>query len=108
MKQKLSKSAVESRPPSAKELVVWDTELAGFGVRVKPGGVRSYIVQYRDRQTGKSRRKTIGQHGPLLSFHKARERARIMLAEALNGRDPVRPSARHGRRQPWRHWPSSI
>ena len=58
--------------------------------RVKPGGVRSYIVQYRDRQTGESRRKTIGQHGPLLTFHKAREQARIILAEALNGRDPVR------------------
>ena len=70
--------------------MVWDTELPGFGVRVKPAGVRSYIVQYRDRQTGESRRKTIGQHGPLLTFHKAREQARIILAEALNGRDPVR------------------
>ena len=64
--------------------------MPGFGVRVKPAGVRSYIVQYRDRQTGDSRRKTIGQHGPLLTFHKAREQARIILAEALNGRDPVR------------------
>ena len=76
--------------PAATDVVVWDTELPGFGVRVKPGGVRSYIVQYRDRQTGESRRKTIGQHGSLLTFHKAREQARIILAEALNGRDPVR------------------
>jgi integrase len=89
MKQKLTKSVVDSLVPAAKDIVVWDTELPGFGVRVKPGGLRSYIVQYRDRQTGESRRKTIGQHGPLLSFHKAREQARIILAEALNGRDPV-------------------
>ena len=39
MKQKLTKSAVESLAASAKELVVWDTELPGFGIRVKPGGV---------------------------------------------------------------------
>ena len=90
MKQKLTKSLVESLAPAAKDVVVWDTELPGFGVRVKPAGVRSYVVQYRDRQTGESRRKTIGQHGPLLTLHKAREQARILLAEALNGRGPVR------------------
>ncbi len=43
---------------------------------------------YRNRNTGASRRKTIGQHGPLLTFHKARERARIILADALKGNDP--------------------
>jgi integrase len=90
MRQKLTKSVVESLTPASKDVVVWDTELPGFGVRVKPAGVRSYIVQYRDRQTGESRRKTIGRHGPLLSFHKARDQARMILAEALNGRDPVR------------------
>src|SRR3954447_15338653 len=90
MRQKLTKLVVESLAPASKDVVVWDTELPGFGVRVKPAGVRSYIVQYRDRQTGESRRKTIGQHGPLLSFHKARDQARMILAEALNGRDPVR------------------
>jgi hypothetical protein len=52
-------------------------------------GVKSYIVQYRNRKTGASRRKTIGQHGPLLTFHKAKERARIILADALKGNDPV-------------------
>src|SRR6516164_7570018 len=61
----------------------------GFGVRVKPSNVKSYIVQYRNRKTGASRRKTIGQHGPLLTFHKAKDRARIILADALKGNDPV-------------------
>jgi hypothetical protein len=56
---------------------------------VKPSDVKSYIVEYRNRKSGASRRKTIGQHGPLLTFHKAKERARIILADALKGNDPV-------------------
>ena len=88
-KQKLTKSVVERLIPASTDYFAWDAELPGFGVRVKPSGIKSYIVQYRNRKTGASRRKTIGQHGPLLTFHKARERARIILADALNGNDPV-------------------
>jgi integrase len=88
-KQKLTKSLVERLSPAAADYVVWDAELPGFGVRVKPTSVKSYIVQYRNRKSGVSRRKTIGQHGPLLTFHKAREQARIVLADALKGNDPI-------------------
>jgi integrase len=87
--QKLTKSVVERLSPAVADYVVWDAQLPGFGVRVKPSGVKSYVVQYRNRKTGGSRRKTIGQHGPLLTFHKARERARIILADALKGNDPI-------------------
>jgi hypothetical protein len=31
----------------------------------------------------------VGQHGPLLTFHQVRERARIILADALKGNNPV-------------------
>jgi integrase len=88
-RSKLSKTVVERLLPGTADYVVWDVELPGFGLRVKPAGIKSYVVQYRSRRTGASRRKTIGQHGPLLSFHKARERARIILADALKGNDPV-------------------
>lgn len=88
-KQKLSKSAVEKLTPAKVDYVVWDAELPGFGLRVKPSGVKSYVVQYRNRKTGASRRKTLGRHGPLLTFHKARERARIVLADSLKGNDPI-------------------
>ena len=88
-KQKLTKTLVERLSSGDADYVVWDVELPGFGVRVKPSGVKSYVVQYRNRKTGASRRKTIGQHGPLLTFHKARERARIILADALIGNDPI-------------------
>jgi integrase len=88
-KQKLTKSVVESLTCGSEEFVIWDSALPGFGMRVKPSNVKSYVVQYRNRKTGASRRKTIGQHGPLLTFHKAKERARIVLADALKGNDPV-------------------
>jgi integrase len=87
--QQLTKATVDKLAPGAEDYVIWDAALPGFGIRVKPSNVKSYVVQYRNRKTGASRRKTIGQHGPLLTFHKAKERARIILADALKGNDPV-------------------
>ena len=87
-RQKLSKTAVEAITPGPEDIVVWDSALPGFGVRVKPTGVRSYIVQYRNRETGASKRLTIGQHGPLLTFEQARKQARALLADAMRGSDP--------------------
>ena len=87
--QKLTKVTVDKLAPGAEDYVIWDAALPGFGIRVKPSNVKSYIVQYRNRKTSTSRRKTIGQHGPLLTFHQAKERARIILADALKGNDPV-------------------
>ncbi len=88
-KQKLTKISVERIQPAAQDVVVWDEALPGFGVRVKPTGVRSYIVQYRNRNTGASKRMTIGQHGPLLTFEQARKQARAILADAMRGEDPA-------------------
>jgi integrase len=51
-----------------------------------PSGKKTYVVQYR--QHGRSRRFTIGDHGPLTP-DQAREQAKIMLGEAAVGRDPV-------------------
>jgi hypothetical protein len=44
-KRKLSKTVVEKLDPAAKESVIWDEALPGFGIRVKPSGVRSYLVK---------------------------------------------------------------
>ncbi len=70
-RQKLSKTVVEGIVPGTEDTVIWDAALPGFGVRVKPTGVRSYIVQYRNRETGASKRLAIGQHGPFLTFEQA-------------------------------------
>jgi integrase len=87
--ERLSKTVVERIKAADQDVVVWDNTLPGFGVRVKPSGVRSYIIQYRNRNTSASRRLTIGQHGPLLTFDQAKKQARAMLADAMRGEDPV-------------------
>jgi integrase len=87
--QRLSKTTVERIEVGDRDMVVWDDALPGFGVRVKPSGVRSYIVQYRNRRTGASKRLTIGRHGPLLTFEQAKKQARALLADAMRGEDPV-------------------
>jgi len=86
---KLTKTLVGDLQPTDSDYVAWDAALPGFGVRVKTSGAKSYIVQYRNRQTGSSRRKTLGREGPLLTLHQARNRARVVLADAIRGDDPV-------------------
>jgi integrase len=88
-KLKLSKSVVDKLPVPSAERIFWDTLLPGFGVRVKPNATKSYLIQYRTRKTGRSRRKTIGQHGPLMSFTQAKVIATGLLSDVLRGGDPV-------------------
>jgi hypothetical protein len=45
---KLTKRVVESfKPHKNKEILAWDSEIKGFGVRVCPTGRRTYFIQYR-------------------------------------------------------------
>ena len=83
---KLTKTTVEDTAPAGKEAVLWDTELKGFGLRVKPTGVKSYLIQYRDAQ-GTSKRVTIGQHGRI-TCEQARDEAKRQLAKITLGNDP--------------------
>lgn len=88
-KVKLSKSVVDKLKPEERDVVYWDRALRGFGVRIKANGTKSYVVQYRNRNSGRSKRKTVGQVGPLMSFAEARAAASVLLGEAMRGGDPV-------------------
>ena len=62
---KLSKRAVDAiRPdPAGGDVFMWDSgdgALKGFGVRMKPSGAASYLVQYRTKE-GHTRRFKIGR-----------------------------------------------
>ena len=87
-KQKLTKRIVETIEPDAvRDVVLWDAALPGFGVRIKPSGVRSYIIQYRNAH-GRSKRGTVGQHGKV-TLDQARQQARRIFASVSEGADPV-------------------
>lgn len=85
--KKLTKKFVESIVPHEKEeLLIWDTELKGFGIRVFPTGRKTYFIQYRN-QSQNTRRKKIGVHG-VLSTEQAREEAKKLFGDIAKGGDP--------------------
>jgi hypothetical protein len=43
-KIKLTKSTVDGAMPRENEFVLWDSELTGFGVRIRPTGAKSFIA----------------------------------------------------------------
>lgn len=46
---KLTKRFIDALAPAPnRDVVAWDSELRGFGVRVKPSGATSYLIQYRN------------------------------------------------------------
>jgi len=58
---KLTKRSIDAiSAPERGDVVVWDTELRRFGLRVVHTGTKSFIIQYRNAY-GRSRRKTLGQ-----------------------------------------------
>lgn len=80
--------AIAAAKPAAREYTLWDTQLAHFGVRVKPSGVRSYILQ--TRVNGRMRKITLGRF-PELSLDSARREAASCLARLWGGEDVTPP-----------------
>ena len=66
----------------ARDYIVWDRELAGFGVRVYPSGRKVWVVQ--TRAGGAPRRVTLGVHGEV-SARRARLRAAAAIARIKAG-----------------------
>jgi len=57
---KLTKRVVDAlRPDPIRDVFKWDAgdgALKGFGVRVKPSGIASFLIQYRNKE---------GPHAPI-------------------------------------------
>ena len=62
----ITKRAVDAAKARKTDSYLWDRELPGFGLKVTPAGRKVYLVQYRlGGRKGRTRRVTIGQHGPM-------------------------------------------
>jgi len=70
----------------------------GFGVRINPGGSKTFILQYRlkgDRTKGVRPLYTIGKYGAW-TLQQARQKARKLIVDIDNGIDPKRLSKTQG------------
>jgi integrase len=85
---KLTKRFVDALLPNpgGSDLFAWDSDLRGFGIRLKPSGTASYIVQYRTAH-GRSRRYAFAKVGTITP-DQARTKAKRLLAEVAEGGDP--------------------
>ena len=84
---KITKRAMDAlQSVNGRDVFIWDSELRGFGVRVKPSGVRTFLIQYRNVE-GRTRRLVLGQYGALTPEN-ARDLAREKLAGVAKGEDP--------------------
>lgn len=78
MAQKLTKSLIDrTAVDDTKDTLIFDSQVPGFGVRITPRGVRSFIVQ--KKKHGRVKRKTLGRYG-----HLTVDQARRMAQEWLH------------------------
>jgi len=93
---KLTKPIISKLTAGNRDQVIWDSSLPGFGVRVKPSGVKAYVLQYRNRH-GSSKRLTLGRVGQITLDQARKEAVRLKGSVSL-GTDPAleRHEARGG------------
>lgn len=88
---KLTKRAVDGIEPGNAIGFWYDTDLKGFGLKVMPSGVMTWIVEYRPGAGGRGvskRRMTLGKAGALTP-DEARALAKDILAKVHAGQDPA-------------------
>ena len=77
------------KAPLAGNVIAWDSEVPGFGLRVTAHGAKSFILNYRNAE-GRERRYTIGAYGPNeWSVEAARKRAGELKRKVARGDDPL-------------------
>lgn len=88
---KLTKRFVDEVKPDSSRRLWFDTDLKGFGLKVEPTGVMTWIVEYRAGAGGRASQKkrlTIGKCGALTP-NEARRLAKDALAKVHRGEDPA-------------------
>ena len=88
---KLTNETVRTLPVKGSDTLYADSETPGLYLRVRAGGSRSFIIQWRQGQF--QRRSTVGKVG-ILSVDEARKKARKLLVGIDDGHDPVAAKAK--------------
>ena len=103
MRVKLTDAFVRAAaiPPDRDELMLWDSEVRGFGLRVRKA-TKSYIVVFRPAGAGRSatmRRVRLGTPETLRTASEARRLALAVLGRVAAGADPAKERAEEKRRE---------
>jgi integrase len=88
---RLTKRIVDAAASQDDRYHLWDSELAGFGLRIEKSGTKTFIVRYRADGGGRSAPRrfiTVGRFGTL-TVEEARRRAKSLLGAAAVGEDPA-------------------
>src|SRR5438093_1328370 len=80
--------------PATGQVLMWDTLVRRFGLRLSAGGAKTWLVKYR--LAGRARWFTLGTF-PLLSLSDARAKAKAALVQVAQGVDPA--SEKHAARK---------
>ena len=79
MHTQITSAIVEDTPtPKSGSLLIRDTKLIGFGLRISPLGTRTFIVEGKLRGTRTTRRLSLGRY-PIVTLGRARDKARETL-----------------------------
>lgn len=97
-RRQITKRAVDSLRATGRDYFVWDRDLPGFGVRVRPSGAKSCVVQYRAGRGRKapSRRMTIAAVAKLTP-DEARSLAKGVVGDVARDDDPAADRTRKRR-----------
>jgi integrase len=89
VQRKLTKRTIDAlaADPGGRDVIHFDDEIRGFGVRVKKSGAKSYILKYRNR-FGQQRKFHIARVGDITQ-DQAREKAEKLRGLIADGKDPV-------------------
>ena len=104
VKLTIARRAIDSLEPAQKPWIAWDDRLTGFGVQVHPSGVKSYIVNYRPGDGGRTapnKRLVIGRCDRMVP-EQARREAHRLLGMVAVGEDPAADRAKRRRMPPLR------
>ena len=87
---KITKRVVDAALPRASRYTLFDSLIPGFGLRVFPTGVKSWVFRYRPGAGGRNAEQksiTIGRVGEFTP-DQARKRADALRATVKHGDDP--------------------
>jgi integrase len=88
---RLSKRTVDALQPAAHPYITFDEDLTGFGIRVMPSGLKTWIVEYRPGAGGRkvAKRRLKIEIANRTTPEAARSRAKEILARVSLGEDPA-------------------